>query len=89
MDSGRGVKSIVRNGRSNVTIARNDVNGDGGRGSNTINRISTKNQLASMGSKERVAGCWRCPKEDGIMRDDTIALMRFGCPLKETYAETS
>ena len=70
-------------------IVRNDVNGNGSGGSNTINRISTKNQLGSMGSNERVASSWRGPKEDRITRDDIIALMRFGCPLKKTYAKTS
>ena len=53
---------MVWNGCSNMVIVRDDVNGDGGHGSNTINRIRTKNQLGSMGSKERVAGSRSGPK---------------------------
>ena len=87
--SGRGVKSIVWNGRSNVIMVRDDVNGDRGHGSNTIKRISTKNQLGLMGSKERVTGSWSGPKEDWIVRDDVVALMRFRRPSKKTCTKTS
>ena len=72
-----------------MIILRNDVNRDGVHGSDTVNRISTKNQLGAMRSKERVAGSWSGPKEDRIMRDDIVALMRFGHPTKKTCSETS
>ena len=70
-----------------MVIVRNDVNRDGVHGSNTINRISTKNQLGTMGSKERVAGSWSGPKEEWIVGYNVISLMQFGRPTKKTCSE--
>ena len=71
-----------------MIIARNDVNRDGVRRSDTVNRISTKNQLGTMRSKERVAGSWSGPEEEWIVGNNMISLMQFGRPTKKMCSET-